>query len=318
MDTVIVQKQTPVVSPITKLQAIWQMGKPKIAITWGSMSLAGGICSSQFLSSVFPKTFLSRIGVLGTSPEMWSLIHAIGAVAVTMFVWLGTALLNDLCDVEIDEVSNRDRPIQAGIISKKEVLYWIWFFYGTAFLATWLEGDREALLCVIGTILLGIAYSLPPFRWRRYGILANFIIGIGMTGAFLGGSMAQFSVSVNGVVTSIVLGVLIFAISSVKDFKDIEGDRMDGVKTLPILYGYEKAITINACLLLAGYVVAVVPMVLSLHPWGVLGILFFLGLNLRSLLRLKKERSVQERRKALSRALTCYLGVVFIYVLIQI
>jgi 4-hydroxybenzoate polyprenyltransferase len=86
-------------------------------------------------------------------------------------------------------------------------------------------------------------YSAPPLRTKRNGIWANVTIAIprGVLLKVAGWSSVKTILGLEPWYIGTIFGLFLLGASSTKDFADIEGDRADGCRTLPILYGVNKA-----------------------------------------------------------------------------
>src|SRR5207247_11378894 len=86
-------------------------------------------------------------------------------------------------------------------------------------------------------------YSAPPFRTKRHGIWANVTIAIprGVLLKVAGWSSVKTMAGLEPWYIGAIFGLFLLGASTTKDFADIEGDRADGCKTWPILYGVKKA-----------------------------------------------------------------------------
>jgi 4-hydroxybenzoate polyprenyltransferase len=86
-------------------------------------------------------------------------------------------------------------------------------------------------------------YSAPPFRTKRLGIWANVTIAIprGVLLKVAGWSAVKTIVGVEPWFIGTIFGLFLLGASTTKDFADMEGDARGGCRTLPIVYGVERA-----------------------------------------------------------------------------
>lgn len=308
-----------------KVLLLLEMGKPRVLLLMAMLALAGAALSPHFLSPSFPETRLSRTALFtwlaervpgAFTPPLWSLAHALGAALVVGLLWIGTALINDLSDLGLDTVSDPARPLPSRRISQGEALRWALGAQGVALLLIAVEGSLPALLLAMVGAALGHAYSVPPMRLRRSGVMANGIIGVGVAMALTGGMLAQGPATEVGMMTAGALGLLAAAASMVKDFKDLEGDRAAGVRTLPVLIGVRRATWVNIGAVVPAYLIL---LLLLAHRVGIqpriLGALAGLaGLNLALLAGLLLNPSPAYARSAYRRAILIFMGVTLLYV----
>lgn len=157
----------------------------------------------------------------------------------TIFAWGFAVWENDEIDINIDSVSNPNRPLVKKLFSIEEWknIKWFFLFLSLSF----------ALLCgyvIFNLILLSIIiahlYSSPPLRLRRFFPFSSLCIGIVALLIILSGN---FLVSANQRLTSFPikysLGILIiiFLMANFKDIKDFKGDKLDKIKTIPTIFG---------------------------------------------------------------------------------
>src|SRR6266511_3006609 len=171
---------------------------------------------------------MPMLGMFSGAATAWGAHHAKPPVTVALLVpvVLGVLMagifnaannaINQIYDLPIDRVNKPKRPLPSGSLTLGEA----WVF--TVF--TWI-------------------YSAPPLRTKRHGIWANVTIAIprGLLLKVAGWSAVKTILDWEPWFIGGIFGLFLLGASSTKDFADIEGDRADGCKTWPILYGVEKA-----------------------------------------------------------------------------
>ncbi len=162
-----------------------------------------------------------------------------GLVFLVVFLISGAGnAINDYYDFKIDSINRPERPISSGRVKLKKALYFsfLLFAFGT-FLAFSIQQICGFIAFFNSLMLILYAKTLKstPF-------LGNLSIG------YLTGSTFLFGASVfgfDGLKALFVLFVLsalaITAREIVKDIEDMEGDKMEGIDTLPIRIGAKKA-----------------------------------------------------------------------------
>ncbi|MDY6965298.1 MAG: UbiA family prenyltransferase [Halobacteriota archaeon] len=308
-----------------KIFTLLEMSKPKIAIFMGFMAFAGAIFSPNFFYGPFPEVFYLEVlslilpdwfVLLLSIPPVISLINAVGAGFIAALIWGGTALFNDYYDIEIDERTNPDRPLVKGKITPQETIFWAFCAYLLAILLVEFAGDSFTRFLVIAFVFLGFSYSANPIRLRRSGVMGSVIIGAAGALAFIGGSSSQYSISPDGILIAIVMGVLISATTIAKDFKDIEGDRESGVKTLPIALGYDSALKVMMVSVTASYIIAMLPYLLGFYSWSSSPVIIIVGVvNLLILGRLFNKEDIESKEKAYPRSFICHSIVLLVFLM---
>lgn len=164
-------------------------------------------------------------------------------VAAVESAWIASVIGNDLADTRIDEKTNPDRPLPTHAIDRK--LYaeiGVLFFLASILFSSIVS--FKCMLFLLAYQALAWIYSMPPMRLKRIPILATALAaGAGMTVLFAG----YFAVAPETDARAIPLSILAYLFVAyavtlpLKDFKDIAGDKADGVFTIPVLLGTERA-----------------------------------------------------------------------------
>ena len=95
------------------------------------------------------------------------------------------------------------------------------------------------MLCSFGFILILYLYSVPNVRIKKT-IFATGVIGFTCGLAILIGAIAS-GFSTENLYMALWVTVGISLLGPIKDFKDIEGDKAEGMKTLPVILGIKNA-----------------------------------------------------------------------------
>jgi homogentisate phytyltransferase / homogentisate geranylgeranyltransferase len=169
--------------------------------------------------------------------------------------------LNQVTDVEIDRVNKPYLPIPAGMLSRRNgalvcaVSLVVALTLGVAHPVYGTAGLNTALW---GSAILGTLYSLPPFRLKRFPLLAAFcvvsvrgtIINAGFfahaKAAVFGGSAATSTVwsvltqDLRCSLLSSYFAVFGLVIALMKDVPDVLGDRMNGIRSFSVRVGPQR------------------------------------------------------------------------------
>lgn len=175
--------------------------------------------------------------------DFFSLIFT--AVCI-IFAWLYSVMTNNIEDVEIDKISNLKRPLVSSEIKLKDYKnISLAFFIISIFYALMIDFSSLFIILVfIGNYYL---YSMPPFRLKRIPILSKLIISFNSLALVMMGFM-RFSSS-SGIhflagfpnwITPVFLVGLTLCLNFI-DIKDYHGDKAEGIKTLPVIFGLKKS-----------------------------------------------------------------------------
>jgi chlorophyll synthase len=215
--------------------SIWkirlQLMKPItwIPLMWGV--LCGAASSGQF-SWTIENVLISAACMLMTGPLMTGY----------------TQTLNDFYDKEIDAINEPYRPIPSGTISIPQVVTQIFVLLaaglGIAYLLdVWAghEFPTMTVLTLLGTFLAYI-YSAPPLKLKQNGWLGNYALGASYIALPWCAGQALFGkLDVTIVILTLFYSLSGLGIAIVNDFKSVEGDRQLGLKSLPVMFGVDKA-----------------------------------------------------------------------------
>lgn len=162
------------------------------------------------------------------------------AMLAVFFETAAGNVINDYFDYNIDLINKPERPIPSGRISLKtgRNYGYLLFILGTicGLLISIISGNWIPFAIVL---FADIVLYLYASTLKSTPLIGNLAVGF-MTGfGFVFGGFAINNPTI--ILTSLYLGFFAFVMTTarelVKDIEDIEGDKADGAKTLPILYG---------------------------------------------------------------------------------
>ncbi|PPQ38224.1 chlorophyll synthase [Rhodoblastus acidophilus] len=204
----------------------------------------------------------------------------LGAVLAGPLVCATSQAVNDWYDREVDAINQPERPIPSGRIPGNWGFYigCVWSVLSLIVAAT--LGSAVLAAAVLG-LALAWAYSAPPYRLKLNGWYGNSAVALcyeglpwftgaaAMTGAFPSGAVVLFaflySFGAHGIMT-------------LNDFKAIEGDKVMGVRSLPVQLGVDKAVRLACVVMAAPQVVAIFLLAKWGHPfYAVLVVGLFVG-----------------------------------------
>ncbi|MBK6903803.1 MAG: homogentisate phytyltransferase [Saprospirales bacterium] len=230
---------------------------------------------------------ISALYALALSYSAYEDLH-LSLLALTLMSCLGANIyivgLNQITDVEIDRINKPWLPLASGAFSMRRGYILIFVSVLVSLLiAFWL--GSYLLLTVLLSLALGTAYSLPPFRLKRFYFWAAFCI-IAVRGVIVNLLLfLHFHSTINGLenippliwLLTAAIFVYSIVIAWFKDIPDMEGDRRFQIRTLSLSWGARSVFLAGNVLITLIYLfLALAPFVLSLsvHPW------FFAGAHL--------------------------------------
>jgi chlorophyll synthase len=173
-------------------------------------------------------------------------------------------VINDYLDRDVDAINEPQRLVPSGLITLRhvQIISFVLTVAGSA-IALYL-GKEVALFVGIG-LIFALSYSLKPIRAKRNGWFGNTLVAFSYEGlAWLAGHAAFGSHTVASVTLAIVYSLSAHGIMTVNDFKSVEGDRQMGIRSIPVMYGKQKA----AQLVVATMIIAQALVVALLAWWG--------------------------------------------------
>jgi 4-hydroxybenzoate polyprenyltransferase len=151
-------------------------------------------------------------------------------------------VLNDLVDLEVDKISNNRRPLLAGIYKHKEYAQLGYAFFGLSLLGGLVVGFKFFSIMLVYQFLAW-AYSAKPYRLKRFPLIATLLsAAVLILVLFAGFTLFSGDNNIQGLSWRVILLFLIALTLSlpIKDFKDIEGDKKEGIWTIPVIFGEEN------------------------------------------------------------------------------
>ena len=178
----------------------------------------------------------------GTHAYMALVLVLVSGILANVFI-VG---VNQLVDVEIDKINEKDLPLVTGELSwecaRKITARTLVLAVMVSFLQSAIWGITISSMCFIGII-----YSVPPLRLKRFAVPAALCIVLAR--AILGtiGGVYTYTAAMGKAVDDymqfhlvVFTGILIaftMVIALMKDVPDIEGDKREGVRSLSVVMG---------------------------------------------------------------------------------
>lgn len=209
----------------------------------------------------FPPMWAYGCGVISSGQalqERWP--FAIAGILLAGPLVCGTSqVVNDWFDRHVDAINEPDRPIPSGRVPGSRALYFGigWTLVSLAF--SLFLGAWVAVAAVVG-LALAWAYSAPPFRLKKNGWWGNAAVGLCYEGlpwftaaAVMAGSLPDAKI----VLLALLYSVGAHGIMTLNDFKAIEGDRIMGVRSLPVQLGPDGAAKLASAVMLLPQLIVV-------------------------------------------------------------
>lgn len=208
---------------------------------WLSANVVIALVASSFLSGR-SLTSLGRDFVLS--------VLSMTTIVLSVYVY------NDITDIEIDRINKLDRPLVTGDASKSEAKNLVSLF-AVVGLTSALLVNFQVFSLVLAYFVLLFSYSLPYVRLKNKFLLNKVAISFGTAISYLVGGATIGTIPAPVLLLAVFGFMSSLAMSSVNDLRDIEGDRIYKVKTLPVVWGPTLTIRFTLALVLSAGIATV-------------------------------------------------------------
>jgi chlorophyll synthase len=209
----------------------------------------------------FPPMWAYGCGVISSGQalqERWP--FAIAGILLAGPLVCGTSqVVNDWFDRHVDAINEPDRPIPSGRVPGSRALYFGIGWTMVSLVFSLFLGAWVAIAAILG-LALAWAYSAPPFRLKKNGWWGNAAVGLCYEGlpwftaaAVMAGSLPDTKI----VLLALLYSVGAHGIMTLNDFKAIEGDRVMGVRSLPVQLGPDGAAKLASAVMVLPQLVVV-------------------------------------------------------------
>ncbi|OIP22832.1 hypothetical protein COX95_04845 [bacterium CG_4_10_14_0_2_um_filter_33_32] len=176
------------------------------------------------------------------------LTQFLNAFFAVVLAWVSATTLNDVYDIESDKVSDDRKLLPKGIFSREEFIKISIISFVLSLLNAFAI-SYQFLIYILLYHAISFIYSSPPLRLKKIPIVSTFVVaslaismmwaGYAFSSATRFNPITEFPVAIT--FTFVILFTLGF---SFKDLKDLEGDKKQGVFTIPMFFkGREKEAT---------------------------------------------------------------------------
>jgi len=188
--------------------------------------------------------------------------YILTCVVIVVITYNGAAnAFNDYCDYEIDLINRPNRPLSRGMITSFHALSFAVILFAIGSVTAFQLPFYARLMAVGITMPLIIIYSM---RLKGTPLLGNIAVAmiLGLTFVFCG-------LAFNKLGPMIMPAILAFGLTLVreliKDIADVEGDNSAGLKTLPLVIGKNKTITVVMIKAVLIGLVSLIPYCLNIY-----------------------------------------------------
>lgn len=206
------------------------------------------ICTKSRIEVIFVYTWPASICLLIASRGLPSPLEALKLILAVTFVGYSIYFYNDIRDLK-DDLKSRElgnptpanRPLGSGKISKSKLEKFTVFSAIFGVLVAFAINIKVFILQLM-YIILGILYSTGPIRLKKRFLLKQITIAAGSIIAHLSGGLTLGVINAPILYLTAVSASLIIGGNPMMDLRDIRGDRVIGVKSLPVVWGPEMTV----------------------------------------------------------------------------
>ncbi len=190
-----------------------------------------------------------------------------------------TIVTNNISDIVIDKISNPNRPLIQLTIPQGQYLQIGLFCFGIAILISFATSILMGFT-ILFIVTLYFIYSCKPFRFKKYLFISKLLIAINSLLVTVAGFMLAGGNWRNFPAFWIFYIIVPFSLAShFIDLKDVKGDAVDGIKTLPVVLGENKAKLLISVFTFLAYLLPVYYLnVFWMYPIALLGSIFHIWL----------------------------------------
>lgn len=232
------------------------------------------------LTAAFAPVFLGTMIALQYGPLHFPLFFAM--LTASLFLQMATNMFNEYYDFKRGLDTEHSVGIGGTIVRNgvkpKTVLNLALLLYGlSVLLGIYICMETSWWLAVVGTISMAIGYFYTggpyPIAYTPLGELVSGFV-MGMLLILIAFYIQTGTVTADAVLLSVPSMLLVGGIMMANNIRDIEGDTKGGRKTLAILIGRNRAVTVLALFFAVSYI-WVIGLVLSSHvsAWALLVLL---------------------------------------------
>ncbi|ODS41017.1 ubiquinone biosynthesis protein UbiA [Candidatus Altiarchaeales archaeon WOR_SM1_SCG] len=150
----------------------------------------------------------------------------------------GGDVINDIYDLHIDKICKPNSPIASGRMSVETAWIFLIILYSASIsIAILLLNYTCIIVSILGIIIGGVLYSHPRFRFKDHPVLSVTSIASYFALEAIGVWSAYAPITIDTLIVSFYVFVLLFSLTFFKDFKDVKGD----INSLPLMLGVKKA-----------------------------------------------------------------------------
>ncbi len=228
--------------------------------TWSTTPRAVFAESRPVVQLIFLMRATATSGIV-YRPDVHILFGLIGWCSLTIAIYV----FNGVTDLAADTANHSVRPIASGLLTRTAAIAWCVALSVVGLCGCWYAAPVEFGLGVF-MLVIGWAYSAGP-SLKNSATGFALVIGIGAALTYAAGWVAAGRFTAHDLVLAVCISAWVGLCCASKDFSDVDGDRVAGRHTWPVVLGPRRAANLLAVLALGGSTtVLVIAVATGAHP----------------------------------------------------
>ena len=188
-------------------------------------------------------------------------LQVLKTVAVLLAFTGAANSLNDWFDFPIDRINRPHRPLSSGAVPRSAALALALVLFALGALIAWRLPQQARFIALAVALPLLVVYT--PWL-KRLPLVGNMAIALILGLAFLFAGAAFGHLGMMWVPFGLAAGFNLVR-ELVKDVQDVKGDQLDGARTIPAIFGVNRAIILARFLTLALMIGVLIPYILEVY-----------------------------------------------------
>ncbi|MDT4915306.1 MAG: hypothetical protein QOH89_6 [Pseudonocardiales bacterium] len=182
------------------------------------------------VQAVFLMRLVAATGLLW-HPTVQALIVIAGWLPLVIAIYV----YNGVSDISSDTTNGSARPIASGQLSCVAAVRWCQYSAVVGLCVCWLVAPAVSILGV-ALLVIGWAYSAGPCL-KNKPVGFGVIVGLGAALTYIAGWFASPESETGTLPVMLVVAAWVGLCCASKDFSDVDGDRLAGRHTWPVIFG---------------------------------------------------------------------------------
>lgn len=158
-------------------------------------------------------------------------------------------------EVEIDRANGKTyRPTVSGIISLTEAKITSLSLIIAGLIISYIISFKFFIACIF-IAFFAIFYTAPPLRVKRFFFANNLWQAVARGYLPFIAVFSIYYIPNEILLYAIIVMIYVIGAQTTKDFNDVEGDRKFGIRTVPVVLGFEKAVGFMMAFIVIAFII---------------------------------------------------------------